>query len=121
FRLALSQVPRAGMMLDLKPGSPTLVVAFAGLKGFLGGYPAFEFRKTLSSVDVKSAFLRDHYSAWYHRGMVDVGPDIDAVAERLRALGREADRLVMIGYSDGGYAAPRVGEPIRVEDVGYLP
>src|SRR5436190_16180818 len=93
------------MMLDLKPGSPTLVVAFAGLKGFLGGYPAFEFRKTLSSVDVKSAFLRDHYSAWYHRGVVDVGPDIDAVAERLRALGREADRMVMIGNSAGGYAA----------------
>jgi len=93
------------MMLDLEPGSPTLVVAFAGLKGFLGGYPAFEFRKTLSSVDVKSAFLRDHYSAWYHRGVVDVGPDIDAVAERLRALGREADRMVMIGNSAGGYAA----------------
>jgi hypothetical protein len=81
------------------------VIAFAGLRGFLGGFPAFEFRNILSSVDVKSAFFRDHYAAWYHRGVVDLGPGIDSVLARLRELQREARRVVMIGNSAGGYAA----------------
>ena len=121
IRLDPSQVPRDGILVDLEPASPTLVVAFAGLKGFLGGFPAFEFRKTLSSVDVKSAFLRDHYSAWYHRGVVDVGPDIDAVVERLRALAREADEMVMIGNSAGGYAALLFGALFGCEAHAFSP
>jgi hypothetical protein len=93
------------MALDLDHDSTTIVIAFAGLRGFLGGFPAFEFRNILSSVDVKSAFFRDHYAAWYHRGVVDVGPGIDAVVAKLRELQSAADRVVMIGNSAGGYAA----------------
>jgi hypothetical protein len=121
IRLDLSKVPKFGLMLDLEPSSPTLVVAFAGLRGFLGGYPAFEFRKTLSSVDVKSAFLRDHYAAWYHRGVVDIGPDIDSIAERLRELQGEADRMVMIGNSAGGYAALLFGSLLGCEAHVFSP
>jgi hypothetical protein len=98
-------VPKDGFVLDLDHNSSTLVIAFAGLRGFLGGFPAFEFRNILSSVDVKSAFFRDHYAAWYHRGVVDVGPGIESVISKLRELTGEADRTVMIGNSAGGYAA----------------
>jgi hypothetical protein len=93
------------MKLDLEHDSSTLVIAFAGLKGFIGGFPAFEFQNIMSAVDVKSAFFRDHYSAWYHRGVVDVGPGIDSVVAKLRELHSTADRVVMIGNSAGGYAA----------------
>jgi hypothetical protein len=121
FRLSPSQAPRDGIHLDLDHDSSTLVVAFAGLKGFLGGFPAFEFKNILSSVHVKSAYLRDHYAAWYHRGVVDIGPDIDAIAAKLRELHEEAERLVMIGNSAGGYAALLFGALLDCETHVFSP
>jgi hypothetical protein len=121
IRLDLARVPKEGIVTDLEPESATLVVAFAGLRGFLGGLPAFEFRQILSSVDVKSAFLRDHYAAWYHRGVVDVGPGIDSVVDRLRLLENEADRIVMIGNSAGGYAALLFGALLGREAHAFSP
>lgn len=114
-------MPKDGIVLDLEHDSATLVIAFAGLKGFLGGFPAFEFRNILSSVDVKSVFFRDHYSAWYHRGVVDVGPGIDSVVARLRQLEGEADRVVMIGNSAGGYAALLFGALLGCEAYAFSP
>jgi hypothetical protein len=121
FRISPAQAPKDGIHLDLDHDSPTLVIAFAGLRGFLGGFPAFEFRKILSSVNVKSAYLRDHYAAWYHRGVVDVGPDIDAVADRLRELSEDAERIVMIGNSAGGYAALLFGALLDCETYSFSP
>jgi hypothetical protein len=121
IRLDLSRVPKEGVLLDLEHDSSTLVIAFAGLRGFLGGFPAFEFRKVLSSVDVKSAFFRDHYAAWYHRGVVDVGPDIDSVVAKLRQLEDEAERVVMIGNSAGGYAALLFGALLGCESYAFSP
>jgi hypothetical protein len=121
FRLTPEQAPRDGIHLALDHDSSTMVVAFAGLKGFLGGFPAFEFRKILSSVNVKSAYLRDHYAAWYHRGVVDVGPDIDAVAETLRELSADVERVVMIGNSAGGYAALLFGALLDCETYAFSP
>ena len=121
FRISPTQAPRDGIHLDLDHDSSTLVIAFAGLKGFLGGFPAFEFRKILSSVNVKSAYLRDHYAAWYHRGVVDIGPDIDAVAATLRELRGDADRVVMIGNSAGGYAALLFGALLDCETYAFSP
>jgi hypothetical protein len=121
IRLDPEQVPKEGIVLELDHDSATLVIAFAGLKGFLGGFPAFEFRKILSSVDVKSAFFRDHYAAWYHRGVVDVGPGIDSVVDRLRQLRGEADRVVMVGNSAGGYAALLFGALLGCEVYAFSP
>jgi hypothetical protein len=121
IRLDLSRVPKEGILLDLEHDSSTLVIAFAGLRGFLGGFPAFEFRNVLSSVEVKSAFFRDHYAAWYHRGVVDVGPGIDSVVARLRQLEDEAERVVMIGNSAGGYAALLFGALLGCESYAFSP
>jgi hypothetical protein len=121
IRLDPAQVPSEGILLDLAHDSSTLVVAFAGLKGFLGGFPAFEFRRILSSVDVKSVFIRDHWSAWYHRGVVDVGSGIDSVVARLTRLEDEADRIVMIGNSAGGYAALLFGSLLGCETYAFSP
>jgi hypothetical protein len=121
IKLDVSQVPKEGLIVDLEHDGATLVVAFAGLRGFLGGFPAFEFRKILSSVDVKSAFFRDHYAAWYHRGVVDVGPGIESVLGRLRELQQEAHRVVMVGNSAGGYAALLFGALLGCEAYAFSP
>jgi hypothetical protein len=121
IRLDPSRVPKEGLVVDLEHDTGTLVVAFAGLKGFLGGFPAFEFRKVLSSVDVKSAFFRDHYAAWYHRGVVDVGPGIESVVERLRELQQEAPRMVMMGNSAGGYASLLFAALLDCEGYAFSP
>jgi hypothetical protein len=121
IRLDVSRVPKEGLIVDLEHDGPTLVVAFAGLRGFLGGFPAFEFRKILSSVDVKSAYFRDHYAAWYHRGVVDIGPGIESVLRRLRELQQEAQRVVMIGNSAGGYAALLFGALLGCEAYAFSP
>jgi hypothetical protein len=96
-------------------------VAFAGLKGFLGGVAAFEFGNALASVDVKSAFLRDHFAAWYHRGVVEIGPDIDSVVATLRQLQADVERIVMIGNSAGGYAALLFGALLGCEAYAFSP
>jgi hypothetical protein len=121
IRLTPDKVPSDGILTDLDHDSATMVIAFAGLKGYLGGFPAFEFRQILSSVNVKSVFLRDHWSAWYHRGVVDIGPGIDSVAGRLRELEGEADRVVMIGNSAGGYAALLFGALLGCETYAFSP
>jgi hypothetical protein len=121
IRLDPARVPKEGLVVDLEHDAATLVIAFAGLRGFLGGFPAFEFRKVLSSVDVKSAFFRDHYAAWYHRGVVDVGPGIDSVIGRLRELQREARRVVMVGNSAGGYASLLFGALLGCEAYAFSP
>jgi hypothetical protein len=121
IRLDVSRVPKEGLVVDLEHDAATLVVAFAGLRGFLGGFPAFEFRKILSSVDVKSAFFRDHYAAWYHRGVVDVGPGIESVLSRLQELQKEAQRVVMVGNSAGGYAALLFGALLGCEAYAFSP
>jgi hypothetical protein len=121
IRLDVSRVPKEGLVVDLEHDAATLVVAFAGLRGFLGGFPAFEFRKILSSVDVKSAFFRDHYAAWYHRGVVDVGPGIESVLRRLQELQKEAQRVVMVGNSAGGYAALLFAALLGCEAYAFSP
>ncbi len=121
IRLDLSRVPKEGLFVDLEHESTTLVVAFAGLRGFLGGFPAFEFRNVLSSVEVNSAFFRDHYAAWYHRGVVDVGPGVESVVGKLRELTAEAERVVMIGNSAGGYAALLFGALVGCEAYAFSP
>ena len=96
-------------------------MAFAGLKGFLGGVAAFEFGNALAAVEVKSAFLRDHFAAWYHRGVVEIGPDVDSVASRLRELRDDVERIVMIGNSAGGYAALLFGALLDCEAYAFSP
>jgi len=121
IRLDTSRVPERGVFLDLEHDSRTLVVAFAGLKGFLGGVAAFEFGNALASVEVKSAFLRDHFAAWYHRGVIEIGPDIDSVAATLRDLQAGVERMVLTGNSAGGYAALLFGALLGCEAYAFSP
>ena len=104
-----------GIVCDLAPDSRRMVITFGGLVDELatvgpasdgpGPAPVFEFARSLASVPLKKVYVRDLSGVWYHRGVAGAGPDFDSVAAHLRELTAEADEVVMIGNSAGGYAA----------------
>jgi hypothetical protein len=112
---------RGGLVLNLEPESSRLIIAFGGLAGVIGEIPPFEFMRILAPVDAKTAFLRDEARSWYHRGVDEVGDDIDAVAEHLRSLAAQVERVVTIGVSAGGYAALLFAALISCEAHAFSP
>jgi hypothetical protein len=109
-----------GIVYDLEPDSRRLIIAFAALPG-QQAVRHFAFLTTLAEVDVKVAFLRDHFAAWYHRGVSGVGDDIDAVVAFLRDFRRNAAEVVMLGGSSGAYAALLFGSLVSCEVHAFSP
>ena len=109
-----------GMMYDLDPGSRRMIVTFAAFPGKLAVRP-FAFHTLLDGIDVKTAFLRDHWSAWYHRGVQGIGDGIDEVAEYLSKFAGNADETVLLGTSSGGYAAIIFGSLLWLEAHAFSP
>ena len=116
----------------------TLVIAFAGLAGRLGGagghragdrhveqghagLPPHEFVKACQRAGATHAiFCRDLQQAWYLRGTPDKPKGgFDAVIAALRAETAELQpkRIVTIGASMGGYAAIRAGLALGAQAV----
>jgi hypothetical protein len=110
-----------GLAYDFTPASRTLLITFGGLARApgLGPVPPFEFVNASASFPVKKLFLRDHQRAWYHRGVVGAGSDLESVADRLRELiaASEAERTVALGNSSGGYAALAFGDLLALTEV----
>ena len=104
-----------GCISNLESDNPRLIVAWGGLSRGLGPVRPFEFFRSLSELDVKTAFLRDHEEAWYHKGVRGVGSDIDSVATYVHDLATRAEDAVMIGNSAGGYAALMFGALLGCE------
>jgi acetyl esterase/lipase len=69
--------------------------------------PVFEFLGQIRDQSVSVVLCRDKRRAWYHRGIRDVGDGIDDVASLLDGLRArsQAERVVTVGTSAGGYAA----------------
>jgi hypothetical protein len=109
-----------GMIYDLEPDSRRMLITFAAFPGRLEVRP-FMFFNMLEDVDVKAAFLRDHRTAWYHRGVAGVGDSIDSVTEYLRGFVRQADETVMIGGSSGGFGAILFGSLLSLEVHAFMP
>jgi hypothetical protein len=98
----------------------TLVVCFAGMLGQLGGVPRFEFLGVCRRAGVNHAlFLKDPSQSWYLRGVGGAGRSFEAIIETIRAeVDRlQPDRLVLMGYSGGGYAAVRAGVALGADAV----
>ena len=95
-----------GIAVDLgAPGGP-LLVAFGGWGGAMA-MPPFEFFRVTSSLSVNRLFVRDLQQCWYHRGVPELGRDIDEVAASIGAMieRERPSRVVVTGNSIGGYAA----------------
>jgi hypothetical protein len=112
--------PHAGVLYFLEPEGKRMIMSFSGLPAGVPMVP-FEFVRMLSTVDVKTVFLRDHAQAWFHRGVRGVGDNIDAVAEHVRRVASQAEEVVMIGTSAGGYAALLFGAMTGCEAHAFVP
>jgi hypothetical protein len=100
--------------------SPVLVMAFGGLAMGNAGAPPFEFFRMLGEHgSIKKVFVRDHYQAWYHRGVRGLADEIEGIEAALRQTISEADvsKVVTLGTSAGGYAALLFGRLLGVTEV----
>lgn len=104
---------------DKNPQSPNCVFAFGGLaKQF--GVPIFEFFKYLNDFQLSKYFIRDHYQAWYQRGLKNYSTNI---METTDVLGRLIDEYSMpqhttfIGNSSGAFAAILFGSLLGVKKI----
>jgi pimeloyl-ACP methyl ester carboxylesterase len=104
--------------MDVSARSDAMLLAFGALKGKLD-VPPFEFFTVTGDMPVKRVFVRDLYQAWYHRGLSEEAPSLEATAEFLRQIIAEQDvsRLVVAGASAGGYAALLFGALLGADTV----
>lgn len=91
---------------DLVPGSTTLYLFFGGVAGAIA-MPPFEFYRAAQIIGDSKIFIRDLDQCWYHAGLRGCSHDIDSTVRFLRReIDRiEAQRVVLVGNSMGGYAA----------------
>lgn len=110
----------SGVFLRLQEPSDSLLIAFGGL-GTAIGIPVFEFFNVVSTMErpVKQMFIRDLQGAWYHRGVVAAGDNVEEVAEYVRGVAQRsgASRIVTVGNSAGGYAALLFGNLVQATEV----
>jgi hypothetical protein len=105
-------------------GNRKLIVAFGGLVPKLGGIPAFEFLRYLSSTykDVDMIFYFDQHQSWYHRGIGGISTNIKGTVLHLNNLIKGYDKVIFIGVSAGGYAAILFGSLCNVHHVmSFIP
>ena len=110
--------PDSHVVLDMETDSRTLLVLFGGIAGGVS-MPVFEFFRLASELPVKKVFLRDPRRAWYQRGTPGIGDSSASVQRFLEAAieRAEADRVVMVGASAGGFAALLYGTQCAVDEV----
>lgn len=109
-----------GVVLHLEPDSPVTIVAF-GAHAQHGTVPPFAFHHAVLEHDVKGIFVRDHYQVWFHRGAVGAGEDVEGLADYLREVTADAERVVTIGSSGGAYAALLFGALLDCEAHAFSP
>ena len=115
-RLKDKTVPIA---IDFDTKKNVLLLAFGGLARQLG-LPMFEFNKITSGLkNINKIYLRDQYRQWYHRGLPDVGDNIESIATFLQqyTTHQSTHRVVVFGNSGGGYAAMLFGHILQVDEV----
>jgi len=104
---------------DYSAASDVLLVSFSGLKRNPEGLPGFSLRGTLAGLVVKKLYLRDAQRAWFLRGLEGVTSNVEETAGFLRSemAAAGARRLVLTGYSLGGFAALLYGAILNADEV----
>jgi pimeloyl-ACP methyl ester carboxylesterase len=106
-----------GVGRDFAKPSTTMLLVFSGMPSGDAGPPPFEFTALTSRLPAKRLFVRDVQGIWYQHGVPGFGRSIDEVVASLRlVLGeQEVKRLVVCGYSAGGYAALLFGTLLQAD------
>jgi pimeloyl-ACP methyl ester carboxylesterase len=104
---------------DYAAASDVLLVVFSGLKKNPRALPGFSFKKPTEGILVKKLFLRDLDRAWFLKGLRGVTADVEETVAFLRAEAKAAGarRIVLTGYSLGGFAALLYGALLGAEEV----
>lgn len=107
------------ILRDYANPSRVLFVVFSGLRRSPGEKPGFSFINVTGDLPAKKLFLRDLEKAWYLRGLFGVTKNVQDTAEFLRneIISAAAERVVMTGYSLGGFAALLYGTMLGVDEV----
>ena len=95
------------VLRDYAAPGDVLLVSFSGLKPNPRKAPGFSLRATLAGLPVKKLYLRDLDKAWFLRGLSGVTEGVEGTVEFLRAEAAAAGarRMILTGYSLGGFAA----------------
>jgi len=104
---------------DYSEESRVLVVSFSGLKPNPHAVPGFSLRRTFMGLPIKKLYLRDLDRAWFLRGLRGVTTDVEATVAFLAAEAKsvQARRLILTGYSLGGFAALLYGSLLGADEV----
>ena len=110
--------PNLSAVLDLSHRKKPLLVVFGGIFGALG-IPPFEFFNLTRNLDINKIYLRDLHQTWYHSGLSGISKNIDETAAFLKRKidETEAEKVVVVGNSMGGYAAILFGTLIKADNV----
>jgi tetratricopeptide (TPR) repeat protein len=94
--------------------SDQLLVIFSG-----AGSKSFNCFKLLADYPVNKLFIRDAGRSWYQHAVKGHWTDFDGLVERVRLYSDrfDADRVICIGGSMGGFAAMAVGGRLAVGKV----
>jgi len=83
FELQLND-KTAPIAIDFDKAKNVLLIAFGGLAHKIG-VPMFEFNKITSGLkNINKIYVRDKNRLYYHRGLPNVGNNIDSIANYLR-------------------------------------
>lgn len=104
---------------DYSEESRVLVVSFSGLKQNPEAVPGFSLRRTFTGLPVKKLYLRDLHRAWFLRGLRGVTSNVGETVDFLRAEAASvhARRVILTGYSLGGFAALLYGSLLDADEV----
>ncbi len=107
------------VLRDYSADSDVLIVSFGGLRRRPEIPPGFSFVRVLDGLPARKLLVRDLQRAWFLRGLPGLARN---VAETTEFLEREiesarARRVVMIGFSLGGFAAMLYGHRLKVAEV----
>jgi pimeloyl-ACP methyl ester carboxylesterase len=104
---------------DYSADSDVLLIIFSGLKQNPRAIPGFSFVNVTAGLRAKKLFLRDLDKAWFLRGFRGETTNVEQSVEFLRTeMARAgARRVVMLGYSLGGFAALLYGALLKADAV----
>ncbi len=104
---------------DYAAASDVLLVVFSGLKKNPRALPGFSFKNPTDGIRVKKLFLRDLDRAWFLKGLRGVTTNVEETVAFLRAEAATvgARRIVLTGYSLGGFAALLYGARLGADEV----
>ena len=97
-------------------GNQNLLVSFGGINNGLG-VPVFEFFNLIKDLRTDKLFMRDLNQGWYHKGIGENIPDIEALSQFLCKEIEDGNfkNVVFIGNSMGGYIAMLLGTLLKVD------